>query len=185
MNAKAARARHDAHALRRSDRPVAATTCRRRTTSPCVVGAAAEYPLIREFSTTRQPLRRGAARPGRCSASTTRTTSSRTRQWDIQLSQDRLHPRGRQVPRDAGDDRQPAVRDRAARFGRQVHARRATRSASGTGSRPARRWPPPSREQAGGEGRQGARAASSGTLTPTQASPRTRTRLKPAKSAAS
>ena len=64
-------------------------------------------------------------------------------QWDIQLQQDRLHPRGRQMPGDAGQHRQPADGDRAARFARQATRASAMPIASSTGSKPARRCRPP------------------------------------------
>ena len=57
------------------------------------------------------------------------------------VAKDRLHPRSRPLRRDARDDRQPADGDRAARFARHVLAASATRNASSTGSKPARRCP--------------------------------------------
>ena len=86
-----------------------------------LVAAAAEYPQIRDFSTTGshyvevQPT-------GQILGFNNTNNLVKNGQWDIKLSEDRVHPRGRQVPRHAGDDRVEAVRDRAARFRRQVHA---------------------------------------------------------------
>ena len=52
MNAKARGARHDAARTTRIRRGCRRATCRRRTISRTLVRAAAEYPLIREYSTT-------------------------------------------------------------------------------------------------------------------------------------
>ena len=138
-----------------SDRPVAAQRVDGERPRDAGRAPPREYPLIREFSTTPATTSK-CSRPARCSASTTPTRWSRTSQWDIQLSEDRLHPRGRQVPRHAGDDREPAVRDRAARFGRQVHAarRRAARQALARDRRVAAA-PTASRRQCSQAARQG------------------------------
>ena len=82
-------------------------------------------------------------------------------EWDIQLSEDRLHPRSRQVPRDAGDDRQPAVRDRAARFRSASTRASATPSASGIGSRPGETLPARPTPRPAVEGAQGAKPRAS------------------------
>ena len=88
-----------------------------------LVNAAAQYPLIREFSTTPSHYVE-LQQNGKCLGFNNTNRLVKNSEWDIQVSKTGLHPRGGQVPRDAGDDRQPAVRDRAARFERQVHAPR-------------------------------------------------------------
>ena len=78
-------------------------------------------------------------------------------------AEDRLHPRGRQVPGDARHHRQPADRDRAARLARQVHAhwRRAARQALARDRRVAR-----DRRAEGSGGRRRRASASRGTFEP-------------------
>ena len=126
------------HAFHRSDRTVGAERRRRRAIWRAG-SAAAEYPLIREFSTTAQPLRRGAAdRPA--ARLQQHQHAGQGGQWDILVQQDRVHPRGRQMPGDAGDYREPAGRHRAARLLRQALRASPTRSGSSTGSKPANRW---------------------------------------------
>ena len=130
-------ARHDAHALLRSHRAVAENVSTASDLAK-LVQAAAEYPLIREFTTTPshyvevaahrsdarlQQLQRAGEEPG----------------VGHPAAEDRLHPRGRQVPGHARQHREQAVRDRAARLARASTRASPTPSASSTGSRPANR----------------------------------------------
>ena len=131
MNAKARGARHDAHALRRSDGPVAAQRLDGATTSRSWCAAAADYPLIREFSTTPSRIRRGAADRPHARLQQHEPPRARRGAWDIQLQKTGyIREAGRCLVMLA-HDREQAVRHRAARLGRQVHAarRRAARQA--------------------------------------------------------
>ena len=86
-----------------------------------VVGAAAQYPLIREFSTTGSHY--VELQPTRPMARLQQHEQSRQeRAVGYPALEDRLHSRGWKVPRDDGHDRQPPVRHRAARFGGSLHA---------------------------------------------------------------
>ena len=130
MNAKATRARHDAHALRRSDRPVGRERVDGERPRACSCSAAARVSADPRIHDDASAFRRSAA-DGPDARLQQLQRAGQERAVGHPAAEDRLHPRGRQVPRDAGDDRQPADRHRAARFARQVHAprRRAARQA--------------------------------------------------------
>jgi hypothetical protein len=112
-------------------------TCRRER-SGHARARAAEYPLIREFSTPQSHS--VEVRPyGQLLGFNNTNALVKSADWDIHAQQDRVHPRGGQVPGDAGDDLEPAGGDRAASIRSAVHAASPTRCASSTGSRPASR----------------------------------------------
>ncbi len=80
-----------------------------------IVSAAARYPLITEYTTTGAVNVTLPDSKRKLSFVNTNALVGHS-DWKIGPVEDRLHQRGGQVPRDAGDDRQPASRDRAARF---------------------------------------------------------------------
>ena len=86
-----------------------------------MVGAAAKYPLIRDFTTT--PAHFVEVQPSGAGARVQQFQCARQEcRVGHPAAEDRLHPRSRALRGHAGDDRQPADRDRAARFAGQVHA---------------------------------------------------------------
>ena len=103
-----------------------------------LVRAAAEYPLIREYSTT--PSHYVEVQPtGQTLGFNNSNALVKNSAWDIQLQKTGyIREAGRCVVM-LVEHRQQADGDRAARLDRQVHARWATRSASSTGSKRARR----------------------------------------------
>ena len=95
-----------------------------------LVRAAADYPLIREYSTTPEHFVEVQSTGQTLGFN---NSNALVKNGDVghPVAEDRLHPRSRALRRDARDDREPADGDRAARLDRQVRAagRRAARQA--------------------------------------------------------
>jgi D-alanyl-D-alanine endopeptidase (penicillin-binding protein 7) len=92
-----------------------------------MVKAAANYPLIRDATTTSSAY--VEVQPTGALLGFNNTNSLvRGGEWDIQVSKDRIHPRGWEVPGHADDHRQPPDRHRAAGFGRQADTYRRCQS---------------------------------------------------------
>ena len=85
MNARAEALGHDAHPLCRSDRPLARERVDGAGPRHLVVGAAAQYPLIREFRTTGSHYVE-AGPSGRLLGFNNTNNLVKNGQWDIQLS---------------------------------------------------------------------------------------------------
>ena len=92
-----------------------------------MVRAAAQYPLIREYSTT--PSAYVEVDPaGRVLGLQQLEPAGRVVRLGNPAAEDRLHPRGRPLPGHARQHREPPGRHRAARLDRQAHAARRRRA---------------------------------------------------------